>query len=135
VSTKHLDILGLLLMASGLLEFIEGTVFGLGVLIAWGLGSTEVMAMFLPEAVPVSGAFEYVPLVTGTLILVLGVVFGGVQGVAGYGIYKRLPWGRVAGIVACIIVILDPLRVLLAIYGLVVLFNGGLKSEFASEET
>ena len=133
MSPKHLDVLGLLMMAAGALELIEGTVVGVGILAAWSAGSTEMMAEL---GLPATGAFVYVPVITGTFTLILAWVLGLMEIGSGFGIYKRKPWGRLVGLIVSVVNLLAfPIGTLVGGYGLFVLLNKGLAAEFATEDS
>ena len=132
VSPVHLTVLGVLLMAGGVLEMVEGTLVGVAAITAWAAGKGSLLTA---AGLPSEGPYAYVPLLTAVITLTLAWTLGPLQIVAGYGVYNRRAWARWVGIVSAIVVLPAlPLGTILGIYALVVLLNPRLAAVLRGDE-
>jgi len=114
----HVRVLGVLNIVLGAL----GALAGVGLLLMFG-GIAGIVGISAKEpnallAVPIIG-------IVGTFLCVLLLVLSLPAILAGYGLLKYRPWGRILGIVLSALNLLNiPIGTVLGIYGLWVLLNG-----------
>ena len=124
----HVKVLGILNIISGVLglcaAFLLTVVFG-GVAGLVGAEADGEAAI----AVPIIG-------MTGAAIVTFVVLTSLPAIIIGYGLFKMLPWSRIAGIVISIISLISvPFGTIIGIYGLWVLFSKDGQAVFEASPT
>lgn len=121
----HVKVLGWLQLIFGII----GVLFALAISMGFSLLGAVVGSSGDPDA-PIGGA------VLGMVGVAAGVIFGitGAAGIAcGIGLLKFKPWGRILGIICCVLSLISfPFGTILGVYGLWVLFNKETEALFAS---
>ena len=124
----HVKVLGILNILSGVLGLFGALVL----MIVFGGVAGLVGAEGDPEAafvVPIIG-------LTGAALVVFVVAMSLPAIIIGYGLFRRSPWSRVAGIVLSIISLISvPFGAVLVIYGLWVLFSKDGQAIFEAHPT
>lgn len=111
---KHLTVLGILFVVSGVLDLI-----GAGIAFTIFVGSSILCGML-----DVPADISFIPAAFGLMITSIILIFAVPSIIAGWGILKNKPWGRSFGLVVSIVHLFEiPIGTALGIYGLWVLLN------------
>jgi hypothetical protein len=131
---QHLDLVGLfyilyggMTLAIGALMFLLFGLGGLGMGVAGaGGGDQDLLVM--------SGIYGMAAVMTGLIVALFGLPFV----IVGFGLRRRKPWSRIAGIVLGALALMNfPLGTLLGVYGIVKLVDDevrGLLESGAQDE-
>lgn len=121
---QHIDVLAYLYLALGILVLLGGLLAGCVLGLSGGIVGTAEMS---PEGAGVAALLGGL----GTFVFLIVAVFAALYLAAGYGLLKRLSWGRIMGIVAGVIGLLNfPIGTAIGVYALWVLTRPEVEAEF-----
>ncbi|QQS42061.1 MAG: hypothetical protein IPM63_03715 [Acidobacteriota bacterium] len=125
----HNRLLGIFFLINGGLSVLGGAIFAL---IYGGMGTMMLTSVREREAQTVGGIFIILAVVISAMILIFSVFYL----VTGWKIYKEAPVGRILGIIASILCIMNfPLGTALGIYGIWFFFGDMGKAFYESGTT
>jgi hypothetical protein len=122
---QHLDLVGLfyilyggMTLAVGALVFVIFGLGGIGMGLAGAGGGDE-------ELLIMSGIYGMAAVFTGLIVAVFGLPYV----IVGFGMRRRKPWSRVAGLVLGALALMNlPLGTLLGVYGIVKLVDDDVRA-------